>query len=244
MAFLSYGTYEFPPDAVSFTINSRPIINPVGFTNYLDVRWYLDGRVNGNDTSEVITAIEALEAALIPGQDLVFSIYHQLLSANCVQGTQIYDFRWLKGYDDIGRGSGAELVLRRTFKAVIGGLVLVTSDNDLYAYSESVRGIGTGGPVIKPVRSLAGAVQAQQTTAITEFWSTQSGFATGLLAYPAASTPIWLLTPGVVYPPEQTWVQEDSPRMLGINNNTRYTTRWSYTAWAPFAMVASPLPPI
>lgn len=240
--YLSYGAYDFPPDATSFTIVNNPVIGQTGRQNYVDVTWYIDGRVNGNNTSEVVSAVNALEAALIPGQNLVFSITHQLLSANCLQGTIIKNFQWLRGRDNV-YGSGAELVLRRTFRLAIFGRVLQTADIDYISYSESVRGIGTGGPVIKPVRSLTGAVQAQQTTAITEFWSRQSGTAVGASTYPTASTPIWQGVSGVVYPPEQSWIEYDSPRILGINGNSQFVTRWSYGAWAPFAMVANPVIP-
>lgn len=243
MAQLFYNGYGFPPDAVSFRIDFNPVIGQTGRTNYVDQFWTLDGRVNGENSNEVIAAIEQLVAALVPGGDLVFSLYHKLLNADCTQGTQIRKFEWLKGYDYVGHGSGAELVLRRTFRAVIGGRVVTPSDTDLVAYSESVQGIGTGGPIIKPVQSLYGAVQAQQTVLHTPYYARQSGFAVGLLDYPAASTPIWQSTSGVYYLPEQCSVTLESPKNIGINQNTNFTTRWSYVCWSNTPLVASPLPP-
>lgn len=241
MAQLFYGDYAFQPDSVWFTIMQRTIIGRTGRPNYRDITWNLTGRVSGNNTSEVVTAVEELQAALVSGYNLVFSIYHQLLSNDCVSGTQVMALDFLPGFDAV-RGSGAELVLRRTFRAVISGRQVVASDSDIINYFESVRGGGTGGPNIMPVPSLAGDVQAQQVTAKSFYTQIQSGFSTGLLAYPVASTPIWQAGPAYYFP-NRCSVTLDTPNQIGINLNTGFTTRWHYESWYTSPLVSSPIIP-
>ncbi len=239
---LFYNGHGFGLDCVWFRIVRQPIIGGTGRTNYVDHRWYLNGRVNGANTAAVVAGVQAVENALVPGGDLVFTIYHKLLNADCVAGTQIRNFVWSEGYDGV-RGSGAELVLRRTFSCIISGRTIATSDTDLVQYSETIRGVGTGGPITYPVTSLIGAVQAQQTVLFTPYWTTQSGFAVGLTAEPPASTPIWQFTPNVFYMPDQVSIGLSTPINWGINVNTGFRTEWRYVCWSAFPIVVNPISP-
>lgn len=238
MAQLYYGNYAFEPDSVWFTIMQRGVIGRTNRVNYANVVWQITGRVTGDDTNEVITKCDALSAAIIPGQDLVFSIYHRLLNAQCVAGTQILSFNFLPGFDGV-RGSGAELVLRRTFNLSIGGKIIVPADTDIVDYRETVVGAGTGGPLIYPVTSMFGNAQAQQTVAKTHYLQYQTGYSTGLLEYPPASTPIWQVGPAYYFP-LQCSVSYDTPQNFGVNQNTGFTTRWRYASWYTSPLVASP----
>lgn len=241
MAQLFYGSYAFQPDSVWFTIMQRTLIGRTGRPNYRDITWNLNGRVSGSNTSEVVDRVEELQASLVSGYNLVFSIYHQLLSNDCVSGTQVKALDFLPGYDSV-RGSGAELVLRRTFRAIISGRQIVASDSDVINYFESVTGIGTGGPNIIPVPSLAGDVQAQQVTAKSFYTQVQSGYSTGLLNYPPASTPIWQAGPAFYFP-NRCRVTLDSANQIGINLSTGLTTRWHYESWYTLPLVGSPIIP-
>ena len=237
MAQLFYNGYAFDPNAVWFTIHKQAIIGGLGRRKYIAEMWHLTGRVSGTSTSEVQGKVVALENAMSDGGDLVFSLTHALYSADCVEGTHVYSLRWIPGFDGV-RGSGAEMVLRRTFQITIGGKKLATGiDTDLIAYRETIRGRGTGGPIVLPVTSMAGSVQAQQRVAQTPFWTTQSGYAIGLTEYPLPATRLWLTTPGVYYMPDQVVGGYTTPENFGINRNTGFRTDWNYTCWSALQLV-------
>lgn len=240
---LFYNNVGFDPDAVWFTIHKQAILSGMGRRKFIDEKWYLTGRVSGANTAEVQAKVDALENNLADGGDLVFTLTHRLLSADCVEGTHVYSLTWLPGFDGV-RGSGAEMVLRRTFKMVIGGKKLATGiDTDLIEYRETVSGRGTGGPQVIPVLSLYGYPQAQQRVARTPFWATQSGYAIGLTAYPLPPTRIWLTTPGVYYMPDQVIGSLTTPQNFAINQNTAFRTTWSYLAWSNYQLVGTPAVP-
>lgn len=240
---LWYGDYPFLQGSVWFTISKRPIIGPTGRRVYVHESWSITGRVEGPTNPQVVAACEALEAAIVDGQDLLFTnSSHGIVSANTTEGTHVRLFQWLSGFDGV-RGSGAELLLRRTFNLVIDAKYVATSDTDMYAYDETVSGMGTGGPDVVPVMSLFGYPQAQQRRLRTPFSSIQRGRAIGLTTYPAASTPIWQFTPNVYYYPESITTSLSTPKAWGVNVNTLYEIAWAYRAWSPtVAMVVSPSP--
>lgn len=242
MPNLTYNGYPFEDRAVWFTIVKQPIISGTNRRIYVDNHWYCDGRVSGNSQADVTAKMQAVENAMVDGGDLVFSIYHTLRSADCVAGTKVRNFRWLPGYDGV-RGSGAEMVLRRTFKFEIYGRVLATSDTDIIMYRESVRGYGDGGPIILPVGSLTGDVQPQIPQLKTEWHGIQSGFAIGLVATPAAATPIWQATAGVYYDHPNINVELDTPINWGINQNTGFKIAWNYKCWSRSVLATSPPAP-
>ena len=244
MAFLQYGTYPFQADSTWFTINRQAVIGQTGRRNFVHHQWIINGRLNGSGNVDLTAKIAALEAACVDGADLTFSLGgHQLLSAVTTEGTHVRSFRWLSGYDGV-RGSGAECVLRRTFQLIIDGLVPATTDTDIVAWRESIIGIGTGGPDIKPVGSLSGVIQAQQVQALTPYFAIQSGYAIGLTTQPAAATPHW--TPngagGVYWIPEKFRQGPTSPD-YGLHFNTHFKTEWSYSFWSASALAGSPVGP-
>lgn len=240
---LFYGGFAFYPDATWFTIHKQAILGNTGRRKFVAETWHIDGRVNGTSIAEVSANAAALENALLDGGDLVFTLFHRLLSADCVEGTHVHSFTWVPGYDGTTRGSGAEMVLRRTFKLVISGKKIATGiDSDIIEYQETIVGRGTGGPLVLPVTSLYGNVQAQQRVAKTPFWSVQSGYAIGLTDYPLASSRMFLGVPSVYYMPEQVSEGLHTPQNWGLNQNTGYKINWSYLAWSPNAMVGQPLP--
>ena len=156
----------------------------------------------------------------------------RLLDSDCTEGTHIKSFSWLPGYDGV-RGSGAEGVLRRTFKLVVYGDIPVTNtDTDITQWQETITYSGTGYAKVVPVGSLAGAVQAQQLQAYTPYYILQSGFAVGLTGYPTPPTPMLQGISGVYYMPEGVSSSKSTPRRYGKNLNTEYPVRWSYRAWS------------
>lgn len=240
MAQLTYGSYAFLPDSTWFTINRQAVIGDTGRRNLMHHQWVINGRVQGANSTAVTTAIAALEAAMVDGYDLKFSLGgHQLLSSDCMEGTHIRRFTWLPGYDGV-RGSGAENVLRRTYQIVIDGMIKQTSDTDIIAWSQSLIGIGNGGADVVPVGSLSGTVQAQTVQSNTPYFAIQSGFAIGLTASPSQATPMFT-DGGPVY-----WMRKRfrsgiyTPQRFGVNYNTRFKVDWSYQFWSASAISGVP----
>ena len=245
MAHLTYNGSDFPEDACYFTRHSRPIIGKTGRRNFIHEQWVIHGRVNGLNTAEVDAARVAFESTLVDGGDLSFSLgsTQRLISANTVQGTHIRELTWLTGTDGV-RGSGAEDVLRRTFRLVIDGLLRMTSDTDVIEYHETVQGVGTTGPRILPVGSLTGDITPQQTQLKTKCEAIQSGYSIGLTRYPLASTPIWVSGAGGVYEYfERRRNKVSTPSQLGRNQNTMFRRDWAYFYWSTAPLVGSPVVP-
>ena len=242
LAHLTYNGTDMAEDACWFTRHSRPIIGKTGRRNFIHEQWVIHGRVNGLNTAEVDAARVAFESTLVDGGDLSFSLgsTQRLISANTVQGTHIRELTWLTGTDGV-RGSGAEDVLRRTFRLVIDGLLRMTSDTDVIEYHETVQGVGTTGPRILPVGSLTGDITPQQTQLHTKCEAIQSGYVIGLTQYPNPSTPIWISGLGGVYEYfERRRNTLHSPQQIGINQSTGYKRSWSYHFWSGSPLVGSP----
>lgn len=239
--YLYYGPYAFDAGRTWFTINRHAVIGPTGRRNFVHHQWVINGSVRGANSSEVTTAIAALETACVDGNDLAFTLGgHGLVSSACTEGTHVRAFRWLPGYDGV-RGSGAECVLRRTFQLVIDGLVPASSDTDIVAWSESIMAVGTGGPDIKPVGSLTGGVQPQQVQQFTTNYAIQSGYAIGLTAMPAAATPLWPNgVNGIYWIPGKFRSGIYTPQRWGININTHFKVDWSYAYWSADVLAGSP----
>ena len=212
MTVFSYNGYAHDDNACWFEIHRYGIVGATGRIIKARNIWTVHGRVNCSagttDTSSAIaqvnTKVLAFEAALKDGGDVIFSLGSsmRLLDSDCTEGTHIKSFSWLPGYDGV-RGSGAEGVLRRTFKLVVYGDIPVTNtDTDITQWQETITYSGTGYAKVVPVGSLAGAVQAQQLQAYTPYYILQSGFAVGLTGYPTTPTPMLQVISGVYYMPE------------------------------------------
>jgi hypothetical protein len=239
---LQIGSYLCDGDAAWFTITSQGIIGNTGRMIKQRVSWDIKGYCRGTTTGEVDSKVVALESAIRPGIDIVFSLGStmRLVSSSSIEGTQLRKFSWLEGYDGV-RGFGAEGVLRRTFNLIMYADYLWTSDTDIIGWHEAFTIIGTGGPHIVPVTSLAGAVAFQQTEAYTPIWVIQSGLARGLTSYPSAATPRFGSASGFYYPKNGITVTQETPKHWGLNRNTDYVTRWQYKGMTG-STFASPIP--
>ena len=246
---LQIGCFTCDPDRTWFQIDRYGIRSHVNRLIKVRNQWTVWGSVNATQgvsgaaaQGQVNAKVLSLEAAVADGINLIFSLGSSmnLMSANCTEGTHIKEFSWLPGFDGV-RGSGAEGVLRRTFKLVVFGDILVTGiNNGITFWRESLRTVGNGGPHIIPVTSLNGVVTPQQLTSYTPFWIIQSGMARGLTGYPAPATPIYGAVPNVYYPPEKQSVETITPEQFGLNVNTEFGVRWSYSCWSSYALLGNP----
>jgi hypothetical protein len=246
----SGGTFTTDGGITSFRIQRYGILGQTNRINYVRNVWTINSRVQcdpGLSGQEAATNLDAkvvfLEGSVIRDtMDVIFSLGStaNLLSADCVSGTHVREFEWLRGDDDV-RGSGAQGELRRTFQLVVYGDKIVTNtDTDITGWHESINAIGTGLARVVPVESLAGAVQPQQLSQYTPFWFTQFGFARGLLSYPTPPLPQFYGVAGVYFPPEKQSVEPDTPQNWGVNVNTQFGIKWRYTGWSAFGLAGNP----
>lgn len=240
LSTISYNGWTSDPGRVWFSVDKIPLLGRTGRMNYMLERWTVQGSLGGSSIAEVDSKqLTLVNACTQPYGDLIFSMgTNLLLSADCVNGTQVKNFRWLSGIDPV-RGSATQLLFRRDFIFHVEGMKLQTSDIDITEYHESFTGWG-GGAIVKPARSLGGAPQAQQTTAQVEYWARQTGYSIGLTENPPASTALWFATPGVYYQLLESPVTLETPRRIGLNQSTEWVTRWNYLCWANFPLVATP----
>lgn len=228
---LTIGSHAMQPDHCWFSIHRTGIVGRAGRIIKTRNVWNVDGYVQDTGSSALNTRVLALEMAVFDGIDLVFSLGSSmnLLSMNCLEGTHVREFSWLTGYDGV-RGCGAEGLLRRTFRLVVYGDVLDTTDTNYTSFHDSLIFKGNGLDHTVPVPSLSGPVQAQTTSLYTPVWILQTGRATGLLYTPAPATPQFA---GVGYypQPEGQTLSYFTPERLGINQNTEFGVAWSYKCW-------------
>lgn len=237
---LSIGDYDCDNDAAWFGIERNGIFGSTGRVTKVRHTWTIMGRVNGSDSSAVDAEVIALETAVEDGIDIVFSLGStmSLLDADCTEGTHIKSFQWLTGSDGV-RGSGAEGILRRSFKLVVYGDKLAASDTVITQWHETLTGIGNAGPRIVPVGSITGTVQAQQVQAHTPCFLIQSGYAVGRDATPAYPDPVYFGVSGIHYMPEAMTVSKFTPKDWGRIQNNQFGIRWSYKCWCINPLVGS-----
>ncbi len=244
-------SFTCDPSSTSFVIRRRGILGATNRINYVRNTWDITGRVNADlpagSTAAALqaatdVALVAFEAAVRDGISIVFSLGStaNLISSQCVSGTHVLHFEWLRGFDGVN-GSGAESLLRRTFHLVVYGDFLVTNTDTLITqWQETISIMGSGGPRTVPVVSLYGAVQAQQLSVFTPYFITQRGSATGLLSAPAGNPPAFLGNPNVFYLPETISASTGTPRKWGVNASTEFPVSWNYKAWTALAVTGSP----
>jgi len=238
---LTIGSVTLQPDAAWFHIDRVGILGQTNRITKTRNIWTIDGYVKSTSTgvsaatlqAEVDTRVLALESAVREGIDVTFSLGSSmhLRSVDCLEGTHIKSFSWLTGYDGV-RGSGAEGLLRRTFRLIVYGDILATSDTDITQWQESLSFIGTGLKKTVPVGSLTGGVQAQQVQAYTPYYILQSGFAVGMTVYPSPPSPSFQGIAGYYYLPDSVSTTKTTPRNWGRNRDTNFGVRWSYKCWS------------
>lgn len=245
---LAIGGYALQPDMAHFRIDRNGILSGTNRINRVRNTWHIWGRVNSDQgasgataKSQVDARVIAVESAVREGMDLVFSLGStmRLISSALTEGTHVRRFTWTTGIDHVN-GSGAEGLLRRTFELEVYGDIPVASDTQITQWQDSITALGTGGPLVVPVGSLSGGIQAQQVQAVTAYHCIQSGMARGFNDYPLAPVPNFLSVPGVYYDPESLATTRITPQTWGRNANVNFGVRWHYKAWSAAPLLGNP----
>lgn len=143
---------------------------------------------------------------------------HVMLNSATISGTRISRFAWINS-----RPTGAEYVERRSWMAIVTG-EFKARDSGLVSWNESVRIIGTGGPVVVWQPTLVGPPQPQMTQQQSSVVAFQRGSAVGISDYPVVPDPVF--SAGLIKS-RPTWQEVGSPQLLGTTP-FGYRTNWFY----------------
>jgi len=205
--------------------------------------WIIEGFVRGATTAELTVNMNAYEAAFrVPNADLNFvdlngsPTAHQLLSSSTISGTRVDRFEWRRN----GGSSppATEYVHRRSFIAVVSGDRLAASGGGLVSWEQSVRIIGTGGPVVIWKPALFGPVQPQITQQQSSVIAIQQGSAVGLTDYPYVPGPLYDAT--LLKSKSTVPFDYSSPRLLG-GSPLMFRVGWRYVYEAGAISPANPM---
>jgi hypothetical protein len=240
-SYLQYNGYAHAVGSTMFTIQRRTLYGRTGRRKLIDHDWSIRGFVQGTDPVDILTPIDAVEAAYVPGGDLTFYTssgtpsHHTLTNAACLSGTQLRSFAWLGATQ---RGSGVEHVYRRSFAARIGGLIDPGGqDSSTEFWTETVQRIGDGSALNVWQESLAGTPIAQTVMAHPKHVTIQQGTAIGLTTWPNPNAPIW---GAPYYISRLASVSRTTPTYVGVNGQRFYATHWRYEFHSDAVLTGDP----
>lgn len=219
-----WGGYNCQEASTSFEFHRTTRRGQTGEVTIADIAVVLRGFVRATDGPSALTPImQAHEDAFRQhGRDLRVQhngsdTAHVLLNSSTMSGTRVSKFAWL-------RRDGAEYVNRRSWMAVITAEVLARNSG-LVSWHESVRIVGTGGPMVVWQPVLVGPPIPQQTQSQTSVLAFQRGSAVGISDYPDAAAP--LFDTGLIKSKVSSPMDHDSPIGLG-STPFGYRTNWLY----------------
>ncbi len=222
--YLKYGSFSHVQNDPTVEIHSRTNMSPRGFIASITYQWNIRGILQGADSTAILAAMVALEAAYVNnnGQDLILyyddqaTIAHRLLNAGSLGGTRI-----VSG-PDYPVGDGAELGTFRTYEITVEADYPNVQQN-IIAWDDSLTLEGLGGPRYVFLECLEGVPQQQIVRQQTTYRAQQAGRAVGLFAYVNAAPPVF---PGALLP-EAAKVTRRAPQRR-LNSFTEFVTEWSY----------------
>ena len=189
---LYYGSYAFAVDGVHIGTDSETMYDEAMVPYARRVTARVSGALLGSSQSDLTTQSGLLEIALrIPYQDLALYQDSGVISATALVGAYSLTGVTVTRGPTFGGQRGWEYASGRefSFEARVD-VPLTTSLKKLLSFSESLSFSG-GGPLYVVKRAIAGPMQRQLIYPQTEYRATQSGHATGFLAYPSPPRPLW-----------------------------------------------------
>jgi hypothetical protein len=187
-----YGSYVHADHETTVSISKQGLENDAGELYAQRVTWNVSGQILGDDTSAVVTACAALEAAYRErGRDARLydasgNVVAELTDGNALTGVRVVQ---PVAYP---LGDGAQFSTFRDYTVVLSADYLLDSGlrSRLRAFTEAVTLFG-GGPVRDVVECVNAPAQEQVVSAFSAYRATQSGRAVGIFDYPAAPAPLW-----------------------------------------------------
>lgn len=187
----------------------------------------LKGFIKGDTDSEIKSKVNALYALFgVDGGDLVLyhnggtvTSAHKMLNAGSLSGVMV-----VSG-PDFTNGSGPEYATERTYTVALEAEYPIINTDNLIAFNEQVRIVGTGGPRRAGVELITGPPQIQIVNQQTLMYATQSGSAMGWTSEPPFPGPIPVLAPYENL--DKRSYTPSSPKWKG-NAFREFGVSWSY----------------
>lgn len=189
--YLKLGSYWCVQNAANVKSITRNALVEEGVVTAIEETWDIDVILMG-DTDSLITQIAALEAAVVPGINVILykdnqtTVVDQLLNANCRTGATV-----LKGGPGYPNGGGVEFATMRTVSFQFSGSYWSAGLLSLYYFHEQVQFTGDGSGLFVVVDTLDGPVR-QDITDASQYKASQSGRLLSRASTPPdPPSPIW-----------------------------------------------------
>lgn len=236
---VEYGGYLAQFGATNWTVSRQTSFTVTGAPFLTRHAWDIQGYVRGDTIPELTARMQELEAAFsVHGQTIRIlnngqETAHKLENSSTIDGTRVEYFGFQRG-----RVPATEYINRRSWAARVTGTTIAAADGYL-SYQESLRVIGTGGPVVIWKPALVGPPQAQIVQTQSSVIALQRGSAVGISSYP--QYPAYLFDGGFLKS-KQSWQEIGTPRQLG-NTKIGFPISWFYV-FEGLQFSGTPVPPV
>jgi len=234
--YFKYGSYQHPDNEVNLTsFTQRRIYNARGTVERIVKTMQLQGVLIASTQTAIKSAIGTLENAYVnDGKDA--GLYHDdgtpshhfLDSSQSLSGVRVLSL-------DYPKSDGAEYATQRAYTITLEAVFPVSGGDNLLAFNETLRIVGTGGPRIATIETLTGSPQVQTINQQTKVLAQQFGRAIGLLQYPSAPAPLF----ASVEHQDRREITQGSPTFEG-GRFTNYEISWAYHFESPGPLFARP----
>jgi hypothetical protein len=216
-----YGSYTFENAECLITSNSgQRLYGPRGRATGLLRTWIIEGEILRSTQATIETRRREIENALaIEGNSATLladdgSVTYQL---NSPKGVRVAQLAWLQ------EENKAHFATALPFRIILQGEEIITDNDTLLFYRETLTRIGNGGPRVVRPELQNGSSIPQVTASNTNVTIIQEGEAVGSYAYPFFNPP--LFPDNLLNPDEAT--SRTSPRWDGLAL-VDWTVRWNY----------------
>ena len=232
--YCSYGNYQHQPGEVEYSI-SRQAIQTERLATYAE-RWtvQIQGRLEGESTSEVESKLKSLLVAYRkPNQAFVINIGSGASIVSLFPDKTINGVR-VTVPPGLPSNRNASHVTYLDYTATVEAEIpIVEQLGALRSFSETLRFSG-GGPRYKHLETIDTPPVKQLVKRFTTFTVTQSGRAVGLFRRPSRANPIW---PSAVV--DSGDYEIDSGKLIG-DTLQDLTTSWTYRFESAFPLYGQP----
>lgn len=227
MTILKYGAYVLPENSTFPTIRRSGVYSETREKFSLTEEWTVRSEILGSGEADLTTKINAFEAAMIDGLDLV------LYEEDGVTPTahSMLDCRVIGG-PSYPNATGPEYAVLRTVDVTFQSVTYFNPSSGLIFFRETVTRSG-GGPVRIMVPVISGPARRHQTQEEAPYFATQSGTAIGTgLTYPQE--------PGPLFPGSELRAPDITNTAPVTDGKLYRETSWRYEFGSSQPLIAEP----
>jgi hypothetical protein len=247
---LTIGSFSFELNEVWFVPHYRMRLGQTGGYLYDDVSWTIFDVIFGTSQANLTSKIQAREVALrnITG-DVTFyesdgttQTAHKIIRANTIEGIKAQQAVYPGGLSSHGGrifGSGAEYAdAGKNFRYLVTTITArqLAVEHEIAFYQQSYR-FNLGGTQFAVQGAFQGLPSRFNIMQTVPCWAVQQGRIIGATGYPAAPV---ALAGSLSLDPERSWLEYETPQMIGTLNTLLYPLAFHYEFRAAFPMPDSP----